>query len=81
MALECFHLLMLRDYGRIDMRVNDCEQIYVLEVNANPCLSPDAGFAAAIQQSGMTYTNMVKHLIDFIEQRRENNGSPASHRS
>jgi D-alanine-D-alanine ligase len=81
MALECFHLLMLRDYGRIDMRVNDCEQIYVLEVNANPCLSPDAGFAAAIQQSGMTYTDMVKHLIDFIEQRRVNNGSPASHSS
>jgi len=78
-ALECFRLLMLRDYGRVDMRVNDCGQIHVLEVNANPCLSPDAGFAAAIQQAGMTYTEMVRHLIDFIEQRARNNGAPSSH--
>jgi len=78
-ALECFHLLMLRDYGRIDMRVNDCEQIYVLEVNANPCLSPDAGFAAAIQQSGMTYTDMVRGLVHFVEQRARNGGTPPYH--
>jgi D-alanine-D-alanine ligase len=78
-AIECFHLLMLRDYGRVDMRVNDQGQIYVLEVNANPCLSPDAGFAAAVQQAGMTYTDMVKYLVDFMEKRSTSHGNPASH--
>jgi len=78
-ALECFHLLMLRDYGRVDMRVNDHGQIYVLEVNANPCLTPDAGFAAAVGEAGMTYADMVKELVDFIEQRSRNNGSPTAH--
>ncbi len=78
-ALECFRLLMLRDYGRVDMRVNGQGQIYVLEVNANPCLSLDAGFAAAIQQAGMSYIDMVKELVDFMEQRSRNNGSPTAH--
>jgi len=70
---------MLRDYGRVDMRVDDHGQIYVLEVNANPCLTPDAGFAVAAEQVGLTYTDMVKELVDFIEQRSRNNGSPTAH--
>jgi D-alanine-D-alanine ligase len=77
-ALECFHLLMLRDYGRIDMRVDDDGQIYVLEVNANPCLSPDAGFAAAAQQGGMSYTDMVETLMEFVEKRARDDGTPTS---
>jgi D-alanine-D-alanine ligase len=78
-ALECFHLLMLRDYGRIDMRVDDEGQIYILEVNANPCLSPDAGFAAAAQQAGISYTDMVETLVEFVEKRANNDGAPPSH--
>jgi len=78
-ALECFHLLMLRDYGRIDMRVDDDGQIHVLEVNANPCLSPDAGFAAAARQAGMSYTDMVEALVAFVEKRARNDGAPTSH--
>jgi D-alanine-D-alanine ligase len=69
-ALECFHLFMLRDYGRIDMRVDDDGQIYVLEVNANPCLSPDAGFAAAAREAGIDYADMVKTLVEFVEKRQ-----------
>jgi D-alanine-D-alanine ligase len=78
-ALECFHLLMLRDYSRIDIRVDDDGQIYVLEVNANPCLSPDAGFAAAAQQAGMSYADMVETLVEFVEKRAMNDGAPSSH--
>ena len=68
-ALKCFQLLMLRDYGRVDMRVDDHGQIHVLEVNANPCLSPDAGFAAAVGEAGMTYSEMVGRLVGFMVQR------------
>jgi len=63
---------MLRDYGRVDMRIDDREQIYVLEVNANPCLSPDAGFIAAVEHAGMKYSEMVRELVDFMDQRSKN---------
>jgi D-alanine-D-alanine ligase len=78
-ALECFHLLMLRDYGRIDMRVDDNGGIHVLEANANPCLSPDAGFVAASRQAGMSYTDMVEALVEFVEKRANNDGTQSSH--
>jgi len=78
-ALECFHLFMLRDYGRIDMRVDNDGQIHVLEVNANPCLSPDAGFVAAAQQTGIAYTDIVETLVEFVEKRASNDGIPTAH--
>lgn len=68
-ALDCFSVFMLRDYGRIDIRVDSKGKIYVLEVNANPCLSPDAGFAAATDKAGMTYSDFVKDLLDFMTER------------
>jgi D-alanine-D-alanine ligase len=71
MALECFHLFMVRDYGRVDLRVDDHGKIYVLEVNANPCLSPDAGFAASAQEAGLDYGDMIGMIVDFAMQREE----------
>ncbi len=68
-AHVCFRAMMLRDYGRIDIRVNRQKEIYVLEVNANPCLSPDAGFAAAAEKSGMTYSRLIERLVHFLNLR------------
>lgn len=68
-AARCFTLFMLRDYGRVDMRVDARRRVHVLEVNANPCLSPDAGFAAAAAEAGMGYGQMVGALLSFLMQR------------
>ena len=69
-ALHCFHLFQLRDYGRVDMRVDAHGKVYVLEVNANPCLSSDAGFSAASHRIGMGYSETVACLVDCILQRQ-----------
>jgi D-alanine-D-alanine ligase len=70
-ALKCFNLFMVRDYGRIDMRLDKDGMLYVLEVNANPCLSPDAGFATAVEMAGMTYRELVENLLEFMINRAE----------
>ena len=70
-ALECFHLFMVRDYGRVDLRVDDQGKIYVLEVNGNPCLSPDAGFAASAQEAGLDYNEVIGMIVDFAAKRKE----------
>jgi D-alanine-D-alanine ligase len=69
-ALECFHLFDLRDYGRVDLRLNADNTINILEVNANPCLSPDAGFSAAVAENQISYTRMVSEFVGFLTSRK-----------
>jgi D-alanine-D-alanine ligase len=61
---ECWRLFGLRGYARVDFRVDETGFPWVLEVNANPCLSPDAGFAAAVENAGMTYPEAIRRIID-----------------
>lgn len=68
-ALACFRLFGLRDYARVDVRLDERGVIQALEVNANPCLSPDAGFAAAARQAGIDYTAMVEKLLECVQKR------------
>jgi D-alanine-D-alanine ligase len=70
-SLECFRIFMLRDYGRIDIRLDRRQRPYVLEANANPCLSPDAGFAAAATQKNILYPEMIMTIISGALQRMD----------
>ncbi len=49
--------LFLAGYARVDFRVDREGHPWILEVNANPCLSPDAGFLAAAQEAGIFFPN------------------------
>jgi D-alanine-D-alanine ligase len=55
--------LDLCGYARVDFRVDATGQPWVIEANANPCLSPDAGFAAALQRAGISFDEAVRRLI------------------
>ena len=62
-ARECWQLFELRGYARVDFRVDHAGKPWVLEINANPCLSPDAGFAAAAQQAGLEFPEVVRRIL------------------
>jgi D-alanine-D-alanine ligase len=64
LALECWHLMGLRGYARVDFRVDLHDRPWILEINANPCLSPDAGFAAALHQAGLTTAEAVGRIVE-----------------
>src|SRR4030043_1233464 len=53
-AVEVYRLFECRDYARVDMRVDQQEDIYILEVNPNPDISPQSGGARATKAHGMT---------------------------
>ncbi len=68
-ALRCYRLFGLRDYGRVDLRMDRNGRLFVLEINANPCLSPDAGFVAACGAAGLDYIAMVAQITTFLGNR------------
>jgi D-alanine-D-alanine ligase len=66
LARRCWHLFGLRGYGRVDFRVDERDRPWVLELNANPCLSPDAGFVAAASQAGLSYRQVVERIVQDV---------------
>jgi D-alanine-D-alanine ligase len=64
LALQCWQLFELRGYARVDFRVDTAGQPWVLEVNSNPCLSPDAGFLAAAGRAGLSATETVRRIVE-----------------
>ncbi len=73
LARDCWELFGLTGYARIDLRVDAHGTPWVLEVNANPCLSPDAGFAAALGTAGIEYRTAIAWLVDDALRRRDAN--------
>ncbi|MCU0559558.1 MAG: D-alanine--D-alanine ligase [Desulfobacterales bacterium] len=63
LALQCWCLFGLNGYARVDFRVDAGGRPWILEVNANPCLSPDAGFAAALEASGIPFAHAVERIL------------------
>jgi D-alanine-D-alanine ligase len=63
LARRSWDVFALRGWARVDFRVDRDGRPWILEVNANPCLSPDAGFAAAVERAGLTFANAVARIL------------------
>ena len=68
-GLAAYRALGLRDYGRIDMRVNKKGQVYVIEANPNPWLSSVAEFTMAAKKAGYSYTDMIEKMVSLAQAR------------
>jgi D-alanine-D-alanine ligase len=67
-ALAAFRVTDCRQYARIDLRVDDRAQVYILEVNGNPDLSPHAGLARALKAAGLEYEHFIDRLVRHAHQ-------------
>ncbi|MGE4221422.1 MAG: D-alanine--D-alanine ligase [Alphaproteobacteria bacterium] len=63
LARQTFRLFGLSGYGRVDFRVDAAGQPWILEANANPCLSQDAGFMAAAAQAGLVPSEVIGRIV------------------
>jgi len=64
-AVAAYQALELRDYGRVDMRLQSNGRVHVIEVNPNPWLSSKAEFAMAARKSGRTYSQLVEEIVEL----------------
>jgi D-alanine-D-alanine ligase len=63
LARACWEAAGLSGYVRVDFRVDAAGRPLVLEINTNPCLAPDAGFAATVAEAGITYDTLVDRIV------------------
>ncbi len=68
-ALAAYHAVKLRDYGRIDMRLNKQGEVFVIEANPNPWLSSVQEFSMAAKKSGLSYTDLIREIVDLAMHR------------
>jgi D-alanine-D-alanine ligase len=74
-ATEACRAVGVRDYGRVDIRMGASGIPYVIDVNPNCDLSPDAGYARAAESVGIDYPALMRLLVRYALRRRKGVGS------
>ena len=67
-ARAAWHALGLRDYGRVDLRV-DANGPWVIDINPNCDISPDAGVARSAKVAGISYTQLIDKIANVAWRR------------
>src|SRR5262249_23263431 len=70
MSLEAYRALRVRDYGRVDLRLTDTNEIYVIEVNASCYLEQTSEFATAAAAAGLDYPTLINRIVECALQRQ-----------
>lgn len=64
-AVQVYAALKLRDYGRVDVRLDEKGRIYVIEANPNPWLAPEAELAIAAGIAGRSYPELIGQVVEL----------------
>jgi D-alanine-D-alanine ligase len=75
-ARQAFEALECQDYGRVDMRVTADGTPYVIDINPNCDLHPQAGFARAAARGGLDYPALAARLVEIALERAHGNTPP-----
>jgi D-alanine-D-alanine ligase len=63
-ALAAWRAVGGTGYGRVDMRIDGDGRPWILEVNANPDIAPDAGLARMARAAGIDYAGVIRIVCD-----------------
>jgi len=65
-ALDAARAVRVRDYGRVDLRLTETGDIYVIEVNANCYLEKGSEFAVAAAAADIEFPALVQKIVDAV---------------
>lgn len=63
-ATRSWELMDGAGYARVDIRLADDSRAYVIDVNPNPDLSPDAGLARQAAAAGWSYRDLIERIVE-----------------
>ncbi|MDE3052539.1 MAG: ATP-grasp domain-containing protein [Gemmatimonadota bacterium] len=70
LALEAWRLVGGYGYGRVDLRIDAQGRPWILEVNPNPDIAPDAGLARMARTAGISYPRLIRTVTQLGTRRR-----------
>jgi D-alanine-D-alanine ligase len=68
-AVDAYRALRVRDYGRVDLRLTETGDIYVLEVNASCYLERSSEFVMAAAAAGIDYPRLIERIVNLAHER------------
>ncbi len=63
-AIKTYQVIGLCDFGRMDIRLFQ-DIPYIIDINEIPELDPESGFPRSAKAAGISYSNMVEHILDL----------------
>jgi D-alanine-D-alanine ligase len=70
-ALTACRALRIRDYGRVDLRLAETGDIFIIEVNANCYLEQDSEYAMSAKAFGIEYAELISRIVDHASERSD----------
>ncbi|MFB3925388.1 MAG: ATP-grasp domain-containing protein [Syntrophales bacterium] len=69
-AMKCWKLFHLGGYARVDARLDEHGNLYIIEINTNPCIASESGFMRATYEAGYRSLDFVREVIAAAIRRR-----------
>ena len=63
-CIAAFKALQLRDFSRVDIRMDEHNNIYILEINSMASLGPSGSYVHAADVAGYNYKALVNKMLD-----------------
>jgi len=63
-SIEAFKALGLRDFARVDIRLDENDDIYLLEINSMASLGVSGSYPHAAKVAGYDYQKLVNRMVD-----------------
>jgi D-alanine-D-alanine ligase len=60
-----YRALSMSGYGRMDLRMTDCGEIYVIEANANPNIEYGEDLAESAESVGISYEALLQRILNL----------------
>jgi D-alanine-D-alanine ligase len=69
LSIEAFKALNLRDFSRVDIRLDENDNIYLLEINSMASLGASGSYPTAAKAAGYDFDALVNRILDVASVR------------